>query len=152
MLPVCTPPGNLNAFKHGLAAIGKRKESGLPTEREESVRAEILDGLLTDKGGEAQISTAMKILADIIASDAVWLIAFNRAIDGVIERNPKARDNPRGLAQLDSYKRPLVNSLTGNIQKFGVDRASRVRRLEEVLTESSELEQESATDKDGAER
>jgi hypothetical protein len=136
------PPGNMNAFKHGLAAIQKRKEIGVPTDREESIKAEILRGLLTDKGGDAQISTAMTILAEIIASDAAWLVAFNRAIDGVIEKNPKARDNPRGLAQLDGYKRPLVNSLTGNIQKFGVERVAQVRTLEDVLAEAATQEAE----------
>ena len=32
------PPGNMNAFKHGLAAIQKRREEGMPTEHEENVR------------------------------------------------------------------------------------------------------------------
>src|SRR5262249_52783540 len=32
------PPGNMNAFKHGLAAIQKRREEGIPTDYEENVR------------------------------------------------------------------------------------------------------------------
>ena len=40
------PPGNMNAFKHGLAAIQKRREEGVPTEHEENVRQQILDGLV----------------------------------------------------------------------------------------------------------
>ena len=43
------PPGNMNAFKHGLAAIQKRREESIPTEQEESVRQQILDGLIADK-------------------------------------------------------------------------------------------------------
>jgi len=35
------PPGNQNAFKHGLAAIQKRREESIPTEREETVRQQI---------------------------------------------------------------------------------------------------------------
>src|SRR5262245_26493818 len=55
------PPGNMNAFKHGLAAIQKRREESFTTEYEEGVRQQILDGLIADKGGEEQISTATTI-------------------------------------------------------------------------------------------
>jgi hypothetical protein len=44
------PPGNLNAFKHGLAAIQKRREESVITEHE-NVRQQILDGLIADKAG-----------------------------------------------------------------------------------------------------
>ena len=33
------PPGNMDAFKHGLAAIQKRREESVTTEHEESVPA-----------------------------------------------------------------------------------------------------------------
>jgi hypothetical protein len=49
-------------------------------------------------------------------------MVFNHAIDRIIANNQKVRENPRGLSQLDGYKRGLVNSLTGNLQKFGLDR------------------------------
>ena len=67
----------MNAFKHGLAAIQKRREESITTEHEENVRQQILDGLIADKGGDEQISTATRILAEVIASDASWLMAFN---------------------------------------------------------------------------
>jgi hypothetical protein len=38
------PPGNMNAFKHGLAAIQKRREESVTTEHEEGVRQQILNG------------------------------------------------------------------------------------------------------------
>jgi hypothetical protein len=38
------PPGNITALKHGLAAIQKRCEEGVPAEHEESIRQQILDG------------------------------------------------------------------------------------------------------------
>jgi hypothetical protein len=78
------PPGNMNAFKHGLAAIQKRREESVTTEHEENVRQQILEGLIADKGGDDQISTATRILAKVIASDASWLMAFNSAIDHII--------------------------------------------------------------------
>jgi len=130
----------MNAFKHGLASIQKRREEGISTQYEENVRQQILEGLIADKGGDDQISTATRILAEVIASDASWLMAFNGAIDHVIQNNPKARQNPRGLSQLDGYKRSLVNSLTGNLQKFGLERVPKVETLEEVLQDDETSE------------
>ena len=62
----------------------------------------------------------------MIACDA-WLVAFNRAIDGVMASNQKARSNPKALHTLDGYKRGLVNSLTGNLQWYGFDKAGKSR-------------------------
>jgi len=93
---------------------------------------------LADKGGAAQISTAMHVLAEIIASDVSLLVTFNHAIDSVIQNNPKARANPKALAQLDGYKRPLVSSLSGNLQRFGMERVAKVESLQEIIAEMTE--------------
>ena len=67
------PPGNMNAFKHGLAAIQKRREESITTEPEESVRQQILDGLVADKDGDEHVSKPTRILAEVIGGDAAWL-------------------------------------------------------------------------------
>jgi hypothetical protein len=40
----------MNAFKRGLATIQKRRQDGVPTEHEENVRQQILEGLPTREG------------------------------------------------------------------------------------------------------
>ena len=134
------PPGNQNAFRHGLAAVNNRRVQGDLTEKERDIRAEILAGLIADSGGETQISTATRILAEIISSDVALLVTFNQAIENVIKNNDKARQNPKALAQLDGYKRPLVGSLSANLQRFGMERVAKVESLQEIIEEMGENE------------
>ena len=56
----------MNAFKHGLATIQKLREESITTEHEESVRQQILDGLIADKGGHEQISTATRTARKLV--------------------------------------------------------------------------------------
>lgn len=66
------------------------------------------------------------------------LITFNHAIDRVIQNNPKA--DPKALAQLDGYKRPLVSSLSGNLQRFGMERVAKVKSLQEIIQEMADCD------------
>jgi hypothetical protein len=66
------------------------------------------------------------------------LVTFNQAIEGVIRNNQKARGNPKALAQLDGYKRPLVNSLTSNLQRFGFEKVAGVESVEAIIEEMTE--------------
>lgn len=132
------PPANQNAFKHGLAGITQRRSNSALTLDERAIREDILTGLIADKGGEQQIGTAERILAEIISSDVALLVTFNQAIEGVIRNNQKARQNPRALAQLDGYKRPLVSSLSANLQRFGMEKVRKVETLQEIIEEMGE--------------
>jgi len=132
------PPGNANAFRHGQATIERRRTDGELTEEEQDIRTDILTGLVADKRGEQRIGTAERILAEIISSDVALLVTFNQAIDGVLKNNQKARQNPKALAQLDGYKRGLVNSVTSNLQRFGFERVAKVETLQEIIEEMGE--------------
>ena len=87
----------------------------------------------------------MRVLAEIIASDVSLLVTFNTAIDGVLKNNAKARANPKALAQLDGYTRPLVTSLSGNLQRFGMERVAKVESLQEIIAEMNETGDNSTT-------
>ena len=125
-------------FQTWSGGVAQRRVNGVLTPAEQSIREEILNGLITDKGGEARISTAMRVLAEVIASDAAWLVAVNRAIDGVMDSNQKARNNPKALHTLDGYKRGVVNSLAENLQRFGFEKAAKAETLQDIIEEMGE--------------
>jgi hypothetical protein len=97
------------------------------------------------RAANAQISTAMRVLAEIIASDVSLLVTFNQAIEGVIQHNQKAKQNPKALDQLDGYKPPLVGSLSTNLQRFGMERVAKIETRQEIIAGMSETGDNSAT-------
>jgi hypothetical protein len=70
----------------------------------------------------------------MVASDAAWLVVFNGTINYVIQNNLKARQNPRGLSQLDGYKRRLVRIKKDRLLSVAVCCASAVPGEEMALT------------------
>src|SRR5262249_17789699 len=52
----------------------------------------------------------------------------------VLQNNPKARAGPKALAQLDGNKRPLVSSLSGNLQRFEMERVAKVESRKSLLS------------------
>ena len=42
------------------------------------------------------------------------------------------------MAQLDGYKRPLVGSLSANLQRLGMDKVAKLESLQEIIAETNE--------------
>ena len=85
----------------------------------------------------AMISARTRVPVLICAAPPL-MVTFNHAIDEVVQRNPKARANPKALAQVDGYKGPLVSSLSGNLQRFGMERIAKAESLQEIIAEMSD--------------
>jgi hypothetical protein len=136
------PKGNANGFVHGLSVIKKKRiENRLPRGKDKRFKLELLNELIQDAGGPKETTATRRLQAEVIATDATFLNQMNRAIQRVFRLNPKARENPAALAKLDSYRRPVINSLSANLERFGFARVPPPQKtLEEILDESDEPE------------
>jgi hypothetical protein len=71
-------------------------------------------------------------------------VTFNNAINGVLQNNPN-NGQSKSAGQVDGYKRPLVSSLSENLQRFGIERVSIVESLHKITAEISESDDNPAT-------
>jgi hypothetical protein len=137
------PPGNSNGFKHGLNAIARRREDKrLPRGKDKRFKLELFNSLIEDAGGLKNVTAAKRLQAEIIATDATFLGQMDRAIQRVLRLVPKYRENAAALAKLDSYRRPVINSLSSNLDRFGFVRVPPPQKtLEGILSEGTEEEE-----------
>jgi hypothetical protein len=137
------PFGNANSFVHGLTVIGRRRREGrLPRGRDKQFKLELLNSLIEDAGGAEHITAAKRLLAEIIARDALTVVQMDRAIQRMFRLNPKYRENIAAQSKLDAYRRPIINSLSSNLDRFGFDRAVRQpQNVEDLWTKPEEGEE-----------
>ena len=131
-------------FVHGLTVIkNKRHEHRLPRGKDKRFKLELLNELITDAGGAKEITAARRLQAEIIATDATFLGQMDRAIQRVLRLQPKYKENAAALAKLDSCRRPIINSLSANLDRFGFVRPPpKQKTLDELLAEDQPEQEE----------
>ena len=132
-------PGNQNAFRHGLAGIAQRRADGLLNPQNNQSEKKSYPASWPTRAELRRPAQPCTFWPRSFSAVSLS-VTFNHAIDGVIQNNPKARANPKALAQLDGYKSPLVSSLSGNLQRFGTERVAKVESLQEIIAEMSTSE------------
>ena len=116
------PPGNQNAFIHGSVGIAQRRADGVLNPAEQSIREEILSGLLADKGGAARISTAMRVLAGTTASDVSLLLRpITRLMSATKDDVKSVSGTPE--SECCCVSEPLLSRYRGLLQTCLCDRA-----------------------------
>jgi hypothetical protein len=73
--------------------------------RQSSPSGKKLNGLINDSGGDAQISTAMRVLAAEVSPRTAWFVAVNRPIDVGPSRDLPELYSNRLKAVITSTKR-----------------------------------------------
>jgi hypothetical protein len=148
--PVGAPKGSANGFVHGLTAIvHNRQEKRLPRGKDRRFKLELLNDLIRDAGGPEAITATKRLLADIIAADAVWFMKMERATQKILRLVPRYNDNPAALAKFDGYKRSIINSLSANLDRFGYERSEPPKResMETIVADATPEEEQPTQEK-----
>ena len=113
------PKGNKNRETHGIVTLRNRvkrrvrKGRSFIDRRSHSGRnaLEAQAGLIEDLGGADHVSTAEKIMCELIGRDLYMLDEVDRRIQHTCKKTPQAKNNPRTLHRLYSYRAPIVSNI-----------------------------------------
>ena len=93
-------------------------------------------GLIADLGGMENVSTAERIMVEMVSRDLYLLDEIDRRIQHVCKKMPQGKNNPKFLALLYSYRMPVVSAISRNLTALGLQRKEIApRSLEDIFNE-----------------
>ena len=93
-------------------------------------------GITTDLGGEDNVSTATKVLIEVVGRNIAFLDETDRRIFKVIGKYPKAKNDPKFLSTLYGYRAPIIDRITKSLIAIGLDKIPvPTKTLEQLLGE-----------------
>jgi len=132
------PAGNANAFRHAFSAIQRRRADGELTDDEQDVRDQYPRRTDCRQRRRAADRHRRAHSGRDHQQRRLALGDGQSSHRGSSQKQSEARQNPKALAQLDGYKRPLVGSSSANLQRFGMERIAKVESLQEIIDEMGE--------------
>src|SRR5215831_3224598 len=146
------PKGSRNAETHGLVTFRNRMQRRARRSRsiislrtvsgQNAVAVQV--GLTEDLGGLDHLSTAQKVLIELVGRDLYLLDETDQRIVRACKEIPKLKNSPKGMALLYSYRVPIISSISKNLMALGLEkRQPPAKSLEEILAESEEPEAKS---------
>ncbi len=121
--------------KRGRSFIDLRSNSG---QNAVAVQA----GLIADLGGIEHISTAQKVLVEMVGRDLYLLDETDQRIVKVCKQYPNAKKSPKAMAQLYSYRQPITSNISRNLLALGLEKKPPPQKppWEEILADDNEQE------------
>jgi len=142
--PIGANKGNRSHESHGIVTFQKsvqrrmrRGRSIIDRRSAAGQSAAAIQGELTaDLGGIEHISTAQKILIELVGRDLYLLDETDQRIVKACREWPKLKNSPKGMAVLYGYRVPIINSISRNLLALGLDKKPPpAKTLEEILSE-----------------
>ena len=102
-------------------------------------------GLIADLGGIENISTAQKVLVELVGRDLYLLDETDQRIVKVCKQFPNAKQSPKTMANLYSYRQPIASNIVKNLLALGLNKKPpAAKTLDEILREDEQQETSSA--------
>src|SRR5262249_49205553 len=94
-------------------------------------------GLTEDLGGIEHLSTAQKVLIELVGRDLFLLDETDQRIVRACKEIPRLKNSPKGMALLYSYRVPIVSNISKNLMALGLEKKPPPQKsLAEIIAES----------------